>query len=854
MLLLVLPNGSAAQNWADHHDRNTFLPAPAAAFGDGLLGYANPANARLAHGDARFVWQTRGANLTTLGDWGLFTGGRGTSFNLVRRRAGQVRTTDYRFNLGFGHRGLAGGLAYQWSSGDEAFFGLQNMISAGLIARPDPRISVGVTANLPTRVRTWEAVAEIGLRPLGSPALTLFADGALREDRTLAGTPWSAGASVEIVPGLRMVGRYLSDERLTAGIRVDFGRAGGGSHVSVSDGTVGPATYMIRAGQFTPDALAQTAGDERRRMEIELDGRIDYRSPPLAGLFGDVPPRLYELLDAIDAAARDDRVSVIAVRMAGTSVLPEHAWEIREALRRARRDGKTVLVYLEDAGMTGYHLASVADRVIMDPMGTLLLPGYLSNQTYFADALQKLDLGFDAWRYYEYKSAVEPLSRSEMSEADRRQRSAYVDEIYELVRTDVAASRELDAPAFDRLVDEHTYFTADQARESGLVDTLARWHDRDELIASYAGERKPPLSPEQILADRSVDRQWGRPARIAVVYGLGATARESGMNARDLAERIRELAEDRSVDAVVFRVDSPGGDPLAADLVAEALRTVGERKPVVVSQGQVAGSGGYWVSMYGDRIVAGPNTVTGSIGVIGGWLYDRGLADRLGLKADHVQRGEHADVTAGISLLGLTLPERNLTEAEQDRVETNVRAIYDQFVAKVAEGRDTTEAHVREVAEGRIYSGRAGREVGLVDEIGGLLDAIRIARHESDLPDDRPVEILEYGGERSVLSFGPLRALRGEGPLLDLNAPFTRSDRAGSAAHAGKPSALRDLSAFRDLSPLRDLSAAGSDDGIPLLEAPLLEYLRVLSAHQPAPLVLLRPGLYPTYDDRSSAR
>lgn len=849
LLLAASAPGTFAQDWAGHYERNTFLSAPASVFGDGLLGYVHPANAYLARGDARLYWTTEGTEYGSVDDWGFFAGGEGVSFGTLTRRALDFRATDYRLSVGFGDRGLTGGLAYQWTGGDGEILGLHNMVSGGVIARPNPHFSAGLTANVFARVRAWEAVGEIGLRPFGTPRATLFADAALREGLGLADAPWSAGAAVEVGPGLRIVSRYLDggparEAGFTAGIRLDFGRAGGGGHVQLDeDADATGATYFLRAGGFTPDALGAASGEDERQVEIELDGRIGYRNPPLAGLFGERSPRLYEVLDLVESAAQDERVGLIAIRLAGAEILPEHAWEIREALRRARESGTTVVVFLEDVGMTGYHLASVADHVVIDPMGTLLLPGYLSNTTYLAEALEKLGLGFEAWRYFEYKSAVEPLSRREMSEADRRQRQAYVDDIYTQVRGEVIASRSLEAAAFDRAVDEQTIFRAEEAIEAGLADTLGRWHERDDLIETLTDADRSTLAGDRLLADRRVHRQWGRPGRVALVYGLGATMRSSGMNARSLAETIRELGENEKVDAIVFRVDSPGGDPLAADLVAEALRTASEEKPVIVTQGQVAGSGGYWVSMYGDRILAGPSTVTGSIGVIGGWLFDEGFSDRLGLSADHVQRGERADLTAGVSLPFVqALPERNLTDEEQERIRAHILALYDEFVRKVAEGRDTTESDVREVAEGRIYSGEDGVAAGLVDEIGGLTDAIRIARAESTIPTDRPFEVEEYGGRPSFFGSG-----FGSGLGSGVGSGF------GSGIGPGWMSGTISAIGAR-LGGAPAPNASGMEPALPsFLEDPNVAFLRMMAEHQPSPLLILRPGLYPTYEARGLA-
>jgi protease-4 len=203
------------------------------------------------------------------------------------------------------------------------------------------------------------------------------------------------------------------------------------------------------------------------------------------------------------------------------------------------------------------------------------------------------------------------------------------------------------------------------------------------------------------------------------------------------------VRDDREVRAVVLRVDSPGGDVLASDLVADAVQRCRKEKPVIVSQAMVAASGGYWVSMYGDSIVAAPNTITGSIGVIGGWVYDRGLKEELGLSTDHVQAGDHADLGFGLRLFGLELPDRNLTAVERARVDTAMRSLYDDFIAKVAIGRRRTATAIDSVGQGRVWSGRRAVEHGLVDRLGGLDTALRMAAAKAGLDPDRPLELIE---------------------------------------------------------------------------------------------------------------
>jgi len=371
--------------------------------------------------------------------------------------------------------------------------------------------------------------------------------------------------------------------------------------------------------------------------------------------------------------------------------------------------------------------------------------GFVSGRTYFKGTLEKLGLGFDEWRFFKYKSAAERLSRDSYSEADREQNQDYIDDRYELVRDEICRSRSLAYDQFDDLIDNQAYFMPRDAIESGLVDTLARWSDKNKVIEALLGKKYGAIAAGQLMSNALPQRNWGELPKIAVVYGLGECAMDSGIRGRWLERVFLSLKTNYNVKAVVFRVDSPGGDPMPSDLVAEALRKCAGAKPVIISQGQVAASGGYHISLYGDKIVAGPNTVTGSIGVIGGWVYDMSLGDKIGMTSDHVKRGEHADLGFGITLpfLNLRLPARNLTDDERVRMEGFVREYYDGFVGKVAVGRDMPVDDVRKIAEGHFYSGIRGKEIGLVDEIGGLTDAIAIAVKEAGLKPDDEYEIIE---------------------------------------------------------------------------------------------------------------
>ena len=268
--------------------------------------------------------------------------------------------------------------------------------------------------------------------------------------------------------------------------------------------------------------------------------------------------------------------------------------------------------------------------------------------------------------------------------------------------------------------------------------------------AKRAARRAQPTGSQATLAGVTGDptwgpEEWGEPPRIAVFYAIGFCDMDTGIRGRALAKAIRSARKDRHVKAIVLRADSPGGDPLPSDLVAREMAEAAKQKPVIVSQGALAASGGYWISMNADTIVASPLTLTGSIGVIGGWVWNKGFGGKLGLTYDGVKQGRSADMEQGIRLpvLGEVIPERNLTPEERARMEHLIRAMYAEFVAKVAEQRGLDEKYVDSVGQGRVWSGQRGLEKNLVDELGGLWRSLQIAKAAAGLPADRAVQLAE---------------------------------------------------------------------------------------------------------------
>lgn len=323
-----------------------------------------------------------------------------------------------------------------------------------------------------------------------------------------------------------------------------------------------------------------------------------------------------------------------------------------------------------------------------------------------------------------------------MSEADSLQLQNLVNDYYKSSEVDICKSRNISTEKFNELVNNQTIFLPKDAIDFGLADTLGRWDTVEDIINELESSNTSLVGKNSLEKFKlPSDNYWGEKPKIAVVYALGACAMDRGIKARSLVKVIESVANNSNVKAVVLRVDSPGGDGMASDIIAEALKKCKQQKPVIVSQGYVAASGGYWLSMYADTIVAAPITITGSIGVIGGWYYNKSFKSKIGVSTDYVKKGNHADLPFGfrLPLIGLTLPDRDLTSEEQQRAENIIKSLYADFVNKVASGRNMKVSKVKEIAQGRVWSGYDGIENGLVDVLGGLDDAVKIAVTKANL-------------------------------------------------------------------------------------------------------------------------
>jgi len=748
---LIMTTGTAFSSDLPHFDDGGFLLAVPPAHDPGLLGWFNPAMVNTIHrSETMFLYSADEADFGNFNNWGIFTGVQHLSFSALRSRIpipdgeGGFRdtgVTDYRITLGTGDRNLGFGIGYGWSRG-KAEARNDRVWTAGFLFRPNRVLSLGLSGLINTDYDRGRASADAALRLFGTDRFTVFGGLNFRSEPGDDAWGWQAGAMVQPVDGIFLSGRILDDGRFLAGVGWNLGRAGLTVRPAYAkNGRLTHAVYGLRMGGPRPSVFTRFQKDNAV-LSMNLSGRLKYQRMRIL----DQGPTLRGVLEALNDCLEDNRIAGVALNLTTASPGGEMAWEIREALTKLRARGKRVVAFLERGTMTTYHLASAADVVVLDPEGMLILEGVLRGRTYMAEAIEKTGLGFEEWRFFKYKSAMENYARNSMSEADREQRQALVDDHYELIRDDVCRSRGLTFDEFDRLVDEQALFTGTDALKAGLADTLGRWSNVKEILGSLPGFPSRRLSEGDLSRRAFPERKWGPKPRIALVYALGVCATDMGIKARELERILLRLAEDKSIRAVVMRVDSPGGDALASDLVSEAMKKVRAKKPLIVTQGSVAGSGGYWISMEADTIVAAPHTVTGSIGVIGGWIWNKELGDWLGMRAEYVKRGRHADLGFGIQLplINLSIPDRNLTEEELALMKRFILGAYETFVRKVAAGRSMTEEEVESIAQGRVWSGTRGKEIGLVDCIGGLERAVELAREAAGIPVDKEVELLEY--------------------------------------------------------------------------------------------------------------
>lgn len=521
------------------------------------------------------------------------------------------------------------------------------------------------------------------------------------------------------------------------------------------------------------------------------DGLIETRpSDPLSRFTLGSALVLREVVRALDEAGADPRVKGLFLRVGRGEIGLAQAQELRAAIAAFRDEGKFVVAFAESLGEAGdgtlhYYLASVADRVWLQPSGEVGATGLSLESPFLREALEEIGVRPRLGQREAYKGAMNTFTDEELPAPQRENLQRLLDSSLAGVVAEIAASRDLAPERVEALVDAAPHDAA-AAQQAGLIDRLGYF---DEAEADALAAAWPEQSGDEptLLATRDYAARDDAPepsgAVIALIYGLGPIVLGDGesdpsfgsltMGSEDMVRALRDAREDPEVEAIVLRIDSPGGSYVASDAIWAAIRRARALDiPVVVSMGNVAASGGYFLAAPATRIVAQPGTITGSIGVVGGKFVLRELWDRLGVNWDGVKAGDNADMWSF---------NRDFTAEEWSKVQAMLDRTYDDFLDKVAEGRGLSATETREAAQGKVWSGRDAQAAGLVDALGGLQTAVALARESAGLPADAAVQLRLFPEERDPFEelFEELLAGRVPGP--GLSAPLRAVARLSQA-------------------------------------------------------------------------
>lgn len=466
--------------------------------------------------------------------------------------------------------------------------------------------------------------------------------------------------------------------------------------------------------------------------KLELSGNLveqGQEANPFADMLGNMPgynqaqtSGLDQILDNIRLAEQDEKIKGIYLYGGSMNMAPASAKAIRDRLLLFKqRSGKWIIAYSGNYSCTNYYVASVADKMYINPTANISWRGLTAQKMYFTRLMEKIGVEMQIMKVGTFKSAVESLFRTSMSEADKQQTMLYLQGIWDEYRAAVSASRGISEADLDRYADEHMGLQqAEKYIAYNLADTLIYREEMDEVLRVMSGSKDYKLMSTSKLAQ--VERPKAKSKnRIAVLYAEGniqADAANDGITAKETIKQIKAITKDDEVKAVVFRVNSPGGSADASEEIWHGVKTLqGKGLPVVVSMGDYAASGGYYISCAADYIYAEPTTLTGSIGIFGTVPNIKKLREKIGLDVDGISTHKHAG-------MDVTMVYSGMNSEEFAMMQTMIENGYDLFTRRCADGRKMTQDDIKKIAEGRVWLGKDAIGIGLVDSLGNIDDAI----------------------------------------------------------------------------------------------------------------------------------
>ena len=480
-------------------------------------------------------------------------------------------------------------------------------------------------------------------------------------------------------------------------------------------------------------------------LALKISGSMPDYVPddPFRRIFGGQPQSLGSLLVQFRKAKVDKRISAVLLDIDMSDAGWAKSEEIRGAIEDFRTSGKPVYAYMETGLNKDYYMATACDKIFVPPPGELFTIGLAADVMFFRGSLDKLGIYPDMYQIGKYKTAGDTFTQKQMTDAHREYINSLLDDLFGRYKDGISKARKKSLDEVQALIDGAPYSAA-KAKELGLIDgALYRddvekelkkrlgYKDTDDLHIARSGDYKQ-ISQESLGLNKG--------EKIAVVYAAGDITSgrstfggegQETIGSDSLVKVINDVRDDKSIKAIVLRIDSPGGSGLASDIIWRAIETAKAKKPVVVSMSDVAASGGYYIACNANKIVAEPSTITGSIGVVGGKPVVKGLYDWIGVSNEYVMRGKNA---------GMFRESEKFSDTERAKFEEFLKNTYEDFTSKVAKGRGKDQTYIDSIGQGRVWTGNQGRERGLVDEYGGVDKAIELAKQLAKIPADKGIE------------------------------------------------------------------------------------------------------------------
>ncbi|MCD6380639.1 signal peptide peptidase SppA, partial [bacterium] len=664
---------------------------------------------------------------------------------------------SYTYHLGFGGKIFPGfyvGSSYLWHHSNLELNKSPFAMDIGFIARPHRYISIGGVWNNTNRSRFNSSRLEdtftggISFRPL-TDRITISGQAMVAEG---SGPCWQFGGSFDLLPGLEVFGSYIKNlslenyenyEEFSAGIALTFGSVTTREMTrSRVNGNLDYSRYSFaieNAMAYRKDALVQ----KHRFSEITIGGNYEDEGGKFQ-LMGNGNNNLHSILGRLESVRMDKDTDGLLLKIKGLSggfigPVSANLYEIRQAIEKISNSGKPVVAYLMNATASELYLASAADKIVVPNQTTIGMIGVSVEINRLKRMFEKLGIEWDHTTAGDYKSTFHMMYTDTSTSVQKEELQGLVNEVYTLLVDAIAEGRGIDPDKMRELADGQL-FTSKEAVENNLVDAVG-W---EKTAKTELGKLAELSKPEKLKTVPSVKRKywnkrWSPPPAIAVVGAYGSIAPGKSklsplnggrtMGSESVVKSLKKASKYSGVKAIVFRVDSGGGSALASDEILNEIKRIQreEKIPVIVSMSNLAGSGGYWISMYADKIFADPFTITGSIGVVLMKPVLKQLYEKIGITHEIFKSGKHADAMS---------TARHFTDEEQKIINKFIDKTYDEFVSEVATGRKIKKEKVYKLAGGRLYFGTQALDINLIDKLGGLKDAIEYAAENAGIEND----------------------------------------------------------------------------------------------------------------------